>query len=35
MFVTHLESALDGTKLPADSLQSTYLNKPLQFGFRP
>ena len=28
-FVTHLESALDGTKLPADRLQTLHQNRPL------
>jgi len=29
MFVTHLESAIDNTELPADRLQSTHHEKPL------
>lgn len=29
MFVTHLESALDGTAFPANTLQSTHRDKPL------
>ena len=29
MYVTHLESAIDGTKLPANVIQSTYKDKPL------
>ena len=28
-FVTHLESAIDGTRLPADRLQSMHKNRPL------
>ncbi len=28
-FVTHLESALDGTRLPADTVQSTHRDRPL------
>ena len=28
-FVTHLESALDGTRLPGDSLQTLYRDRPL------
>ena len=28
-FVTHLESALDGTVLPADCLQTTHEGRPL------
>ena len=28
-FVTHLESALDGTVLPAGTLQTTHRNRPL------
>ena len=28
-FVTHLESALDGTRLPADRLQTTHRDRPL------
>ena len=28
-FVTHLESALDGTRLPADELQTTHKGRPL------
>ena len=29
MFVTHLESALDGTHLPADTIQTTHKDRPL------
>ncbi len=29
MFVTHLESALDGARLPADTLHTTHRDKPL------
>ena len=28
-YVSHLESALDGTKLPADTLQTTHRDRPL------
>ncbi len=28
-FVTHLESAIDGTSLPADTIQTTYRDRPL------
>ena len=29
MFVTHLESALDGTRLPADAVQTVHQGRPL------
>ena len=28
-FLTHLESAIDGTRLPADRLQTTHADRPL------